>query len=628
MDVESILPGPDDVAPPEFEDPSVPEGGVDDTMYDDASEGPSEGPPEPQRRQRRRGRGPDYAQQPAPRNPLPWQDSSLEWDSWCNAFGWDRDSTLKFILRRISPERWGSAAIGGVIETREKSPFLLSEIQSTYGGGEYEGTITGTHPHHRDGRPRLLSRKRIRIAGDPIVNGAAVPRSTLYDPRNAAAFRAADPTAKALDIVQGELQAMRNGNESPKLVEKTMAVVQQSAESRAQLAEQNARERIKNAEDQLTVERKKTIDLEQRLRGLETDMMKNNVENQARLTEVANSSQASSLQAIMSLLPQFSGSANEQVRQMTALYGAREERLAAEYKTAVQQERANAAAQAQAQQTLFHAQVETMKGQYENTISLLQHELQAERTKVASLERRVDELRTQLDTKAQELITHVVGSKAKSPTEQFSEMASVFEAVESMRSFLGAGGKAEEDDGIENPLHRKLLTMGEGVVQNLPAILQTLRSGGAGTAPPQMAMAPMPGPQFVQQMPQQMPRQAPAPAGAAPRLPLPPPPPPTPGPKLRPSEIAEALEFVEGVLASNPNSPPPVDDVAKLAVMHAPNDVLRVLTSRPPERVIAQIESKGLLKGVLLEDVGKKYLHDLLIALKTQLGPAPAPVPK
>jgi len=615
---------------PTFDDePGDPNAGLDDDAGFDDDENldatdaaETVNPQQPGRRRRRRGSGrpfePGHISPPSGRNPMPWEDRTLEWDQWADSFAWGNDNTLRLILKRLAPTRGPNGVeISGVLETRETAPIHLEEIRGTYGGGEYEAAIVGLHPASKDTRPRVMSRRRIRIPGLP---------NTSEMPRGAAPGRPGmpDPIAKtAMDMVREEVTSLRRrGEESPRLVEKTIDTMQQVSEQRAKAAEVGATARIELINQQLIEQRARSLDLEKRLRDTETDMFRKTTENQEKLAQAVTAAQGSSLSVIMELLPTLSGKADEQVRQMTMLYSAKEERLAAEYKSQLQQMQANFQSQRDAERTLFQVQLETTKAQYEHTVALLQNEMNNARAEVQALQRQLEHMRTVLDQKNQEIMTKVLEQRntpTKSAVEQMTELGGVFEAMENMKGFFG-GNQAPTDDleGVESPITRKLLKMGEGLIQNAPGILEAIKNRqGQPPGPPPGYPPPGYPPPGYQMMPQQPQAQAPVQRRPAP-VAQPPvsPSSPTSKPRVKKEDVEAALTFINNVLEAGGEKPPAPSDVAQMAVTHADNAVLKALSSRKPENVIEQLETQGMLKGTLTTEVGKKYLTELLVALK------------
>lgn len=628
---EAAIPTDESITPPVFDDGSEQEVEGDDSGdgTDDISEGSSDssesygpepligGPTRRNRRQKKHYKTPGYVPVPQgkTREPLPWEDRNLEWDGWCNSFAWGKDPTLKFVLKRLAPERGPNGqAISGVLETRESTPCLLEEVRGTYGGGDYEAAIIGLHPLTQDNKPRVLARRRTRLPGPPNAMDGALPRGILSTRGGAG-----DPLARtAMDMLKTEVESLRrNRDDSPRLVEKTISTVQAVSEQRAKFAEQSADARIELVNKQLEEARQHNKELSDRLRSTESEMMRKAVESQEKVAVAVQEAQTGSMSILTQLLPTLTGGASEQVKQMATLYQVREERQASEYKAIIQQMQANFQSQMESRQTLFLAQLETTKGQYESTIGLLRQELQSARADATSLQRRLEELRTTLDAKNQELITHALNGKGnRSAVEQMTELGTMFEAMESMKSFLGGGAPADDLEGVDNPVTRKLLKIGEGAVQHLPAFLQAFKPGGPQPQPPmvppqQSMMQPMMPPQrptMTPRLPSQ-PRPVSVPS-AAPAAPAAPP--------IHKKDVITALQFIENVVTAGGDTPTPAESVAMAAIAQADNNVLRALSSRKPESVIAQLESQDMLRGVLKEERGKKYLVELLIALRKQ----------
>jgi hypothetical protein len=203
-----------------------------------------------------------------------------------------------------------------------------------------------------------------------------------------------------------------------------------------------------------------------------------------------------------------------------------------------------------------------------------------------------------LDAKNQELLKQ---GKGKSAIEQMSEIGTIFEAMQNMKDYFGGGNEEK------SPMDRAFGAI-EGLVQNAPSILQAIKSN------PQVPQAPqgfMPPPRV----------QAPPAALAPPQRPMPviPTPVKSSAPKVRKEDVASALGFIENVFSSS-STPPPPDSVAMTAIAQVDNSVLKALSSRPPEKVISQLESNNMLEGALLGEKGKEYLIAILGALKVRLG--------
>ena len=64
------------------------------------------------------------------------------------------------------------------------------------------------------------------------------------------------------------------------------------------------------------------------------------------------------------------------------------------------------------------------------------------------------------------------------------------------------------------------------------------------------------------------------------------------------------------------SNPPPPADFARSIPGQVDNDVLRELARRPPDRVVEELNSKGILIGTCATEIGQAYITEMLIALK------------
>jgi hypothetical protein len=590
---------PEDISPPVFDNGD----GIERNNDDDDDEFPSESsdvsesfrPTDPPKV--RRGRKPKkggvsmYGEGRVRKPILPWEDRNLEYDNWCDAFYWGKDAALKFQIKRLSPERSPNGqSISGILETRQGVPMYAEEVRAVYGGGTFEATVSGMHPYDKENKSRLLARRRLPLPGPPNLNDAAMPRHFLSSRGGAVV-----DNGMGIGVVRRELESLRNNSEgSPRIVERTLTLMKDVADQRAGFAERSSEERINLIRQQLEEEKKEKVNLSARLRETESEMAKKAAQNQQELSKSVKEAQDSSMTLLTTLLPTLTGNASEQVKQIASLHQIREERQAAEHKMVLQQMQANFQTQLDSNKALHMAQMESQKSQYENTIALLRSELQIARAEVTSL-------RTTLDAKTQELITRSTEqNKTKSPIEQMTEMGTMFEAMNSMKDYFGGGG-----DENKSPMDR-VLGIFEGAAQNAPAFLQALRQNQQPQqpvqVPPQLSMPQSPQrlipPQHSQTL---VPPQRTAPIKKS---------------GIQKSDMKKVLDYIEGVLSSGGDSPPSPETVAMSAVSQVDNNILKFLSSRDPERVIAQLGNNDMLSGILLEEKGRKYLVDVLIALK------------
>ncbi len=87
-----------------------------------------------------------------------------------------------------------------------------------------------------------------------------------------------------------------------------------------------------------------------------------------------------------------------------------------------------------------------------------------------------------------------------------------------------------------------------------------------------------------------------------------------PGKKISRDQLDLAVVFINGALDNM--TPPSPEDFARSAQGTVDNDVLRELARRPPERVVHELDSKGILIGTCATPPGKAYIVEMLTALK------------
>lgn len=360
---------------------------------------------------------------------------------------------------------------------------------------------------------------------------------------------------------------------------------------------------------------------------------------QAKVAEAG----ANGVGMLAQLLPTFSTNAQEQVQVLIREQSAREERLASQYQAQINNLHTAHDTQLKTQQMSFDVQQKVLASNYENTIALLKGQLQNMQAEKEHLGRQLEDARRLVDDARKELMTHIVSGKAQPDTlEQFMKFAQLREAFEG--TFGPREAPAEEGiaDGVDNPVLKSLLKMGDKVMPHVPAILDAFKS--RQQAAPQQVYGPPPG--YAQQLP---PQQLPPPMQQQPQMPQPQPmPPPYEGaalpvpyqqpqtaaprkapkkkPLLKKTDVLPALEFLNTVLAQP--EPPKPEEVLQMALTTAPHNVLRMLAAREPQNVIANLEAAEMLVGLtnLQDDRGKAYLAALLTVLKLHFTAEATPV--
>lgn len=665
---EPILPGLDENPPP-------PSYAAD--QYDEEDEGYDDDPGEqpandgaPRRRGRSRGKN---RVRPADQVPVPPGrlksneeiQAADDLDIWGTKFDWSIPG-MKMQLHRRSPTYEGSVKVAGYLESKDTA-YTIEEISHRFGGGDFEATVIGPSGPNNP-RPRLLNRKRFSISGRPIINQDNIPEElrqgppgrtgTILGPRG---MGGGDPTAKALtEIVGSQLDALNRkvfqseGAErsETKLLKDAyaqatniaIAATQDKANAAATASEQVAqmyRDSALRAEQETQRLKEEHERMREQLRSMEMDMA----------TKVQEAS-GNSFGLLAQLLPTFSTSTQEQVRLIISQYEAREERQAAQYQSQINNVNAAHEAQLKAVAMANEVQQKVIASTYDNTITLLKGQIQNLEAEKAHLGRQLDDARRMFEDARKELMTNIQTSKQQPDSlEQMMKFAQMKDAMEGLFGNSNASGDSDSlADGVDNPMLKSLLKVGDKVVPHLPAILDAFK--GRQQQMPQMYSQqqqaqlypqPMQYPQQVQQPQQMMVPYPPSPQQMPPQMPPQMPgqmpmniyqqqpqqqqqqPAAQPKPKkkqqalLKKEDVRPALEFINGIL-SQPE-PPAASEIVQMALMQADHQVLKALASREPMQVIANMEAAGLMMNLnnLHDDRGKQYLAGLLVELRKVL---------
>lgn len=640
----------------------VPEdGGEDEKLINPFDFQPHDDQPPRRKRGRPPKRQPDLGRQPPGR---PEGNSALaaadDLDVWGSRFDWQVPG-MRMQLHRKSPPYEQGVKVAGYLESKDQASYTIDEIRNRFGGGDFEVVVIGPTGLNNP-KPRALNRKRFTIGGRPIINQDNIP----IELRDAAPGRVggfpgmaqgrqmtgADPTAKALtEIVGGQLDALnrkvfhdenktdQNANllknayaEATKLA---IAATQDKASAAASASEQVARmhaENARRAEAEAARLKVEHDELREKLHSMEADVA-------VKIQEASGNG----IGLIAQLLPQFSTSAKDQVQSVISQYAAREERQAAQYQAQVNAIHQAHDTQMKMQGSQHEMQLKVVESNFNNTITLLKGQIQNLEAEKAHLQRQLDDARRLYEDARKDLMTNIMSAKQQPDTmEQFVKLAQL---KDTMSELFGGGGASAGDagdslaDGIENPMMRSLLKVGDKVLPHIPAILDTFKGRQQqmqqmyqqqpGQMPyPQQMMPPQqmmqPYPQSPQMMPQPMPPSPQPMPMVQPAVNMYAPQPEQPPKKkralLKKEDVMPALQFLNTILAQP--EPPAVTEIIQMALMQAPHDVLKALASREPEQVIANMEAAGMFAELnnLRDERGKAYAAALLLELRKHLG--------
>ena len=617
---------------PEMDPPELPEIGVEKEPMDPPpgfDEFDDEPEPEPEQIadgvQRRRGRKKRQHTEVTKHSParaitneeLRHLDDSF--DLWMAGFDWSRPGVY-CTLKRVAPTYAAGVPVGGELGQKKNSPFTYDEIQSRWGGGEFRISVFGPKSEN-DSRMVPLNNKMFMIPGQPFLDEDALPEETRTKmqqqggPYNRGP-RPPDPATRAMDHMEREVERMRNApDQSDKLAavyNQTMGVVQQAATEKAAASAAAADERAKMSFTMMEREREDRSKLEQHVRNMEKATMEKETQLREQLAKEIQGAQAGSMGLISALLPQMTAANSDTTKMIIAQYAAKESSLIAQHQNDINNLDRMHQAQLQAINNNSEQQLRHIEMLHKNNVTLLEAQLVAVRAECDAVKRQLDDARREVDKARNDLMTRVIGQKETDPLDQMAKMS---EIIQMARGF-GGGGDKEEGIGAgldDNPMLAnvfKLLDKGIPVAQEYFA-----QRRGQQQGPPPQAYVPQPQYQQMQPPPPQ-PRPRPMPR------PLPP-----PEPKMDREEVREAINFINGLI-SQPEPAPP-EETAAGAISLLPNDMLKQLCRRTPEKLIVALETEGMLTGPSATEQGKAYLTKLLHALKKKFkerGDMPPPV--
>jgi hypothetical protein len=509
----------------------------------------------------------------------------LDLDEWSEAWRWETPR-MSCQISRIAPPYFNNVPVAGFLEKKLGSGYKYEEIVSRFGGGCYELGVSGPLALDRLD-VKQLAKKRITIPGDP--NLESLPTGAIDAMQKQGGMRrmnqgSSNTDGKLIDIVQEELHTLRDqvynrektsgGSGSMDLMkevfETTARQTEKAMEERAKAKEMAAQTQANFALEMLKLERERAEREREEMKRVEHDLKR---EMDERIKTPDNS-------MFMSLLPQFSQSADQRVESVMRTYEAREERLMASHQNSINDLNRMHTTQLDAQRMMFETQIRSMQVEKEMLL------------------RQLEDSRREVDRTKNELMTQVSNAKPKTFPEQMMEYQMITDAIKGM--VPSPPGEGSIADDIEQPWLRSIMKLAEKGMTIAPGVIEAMQQRKAMAQQPQM----IPQPQPMAMVPQQ-----PRPQVQPPRI------------KIDRKQLQMAAEFINGVLTSklSGQSAPTPDEIASAAVQMVDNQVLRELARRDPEKVIDELIRAGIFTGPSTTPEGKEYIKQLLEILPSKL---------
>lgn len=544
-------------------------------------------------------------------------------DTWLKNKNWEWP-LMRSKLIRDSPEFSGKTSIKGVLDEREGAPWLTSEIKATFGGGKYRVYVIGprTAEDAENGHVEALGYKVIQISGPPKVSQALLPIDATGQPTTsqeaAAAYERdtlANLSAQAQsgivgilgDVVKDKMGSSRNGNGS-NYHEGAVRAIQGSADAQVNAIREAAQQQAALLNNRVE-EQRKQLDEERRERERERKTMEEQIRQAA----------SSGSELVSSLVPVLTQSSSQQIDSIMRSADAQIARVQDQAKADIAAARQSADAQVANMKTLYESQLTLLQATHERQIGMLEQRLQSAESRAETLEKEV-----QLSRSA---ILDIY--RAKDPMESLERHAHMMAMIKEINGDMG-GGDENSGLGEDAPDWMKMLN-------NLSSSLSPAVNAIASRVVGQPAQQPMMDPQAMAAMQQQQQQHAmqqyamqqaqqaqltqgatsvavqPMPGQtqpAAPQQPLAEPVKPIP-----PETIKHILALVNDAHGNSVA----VEQAVTAAMTHLDRSVLRSLCSKQPEAIVTAFEKHGLLPPGLQTDEGRKYVADILTAIKPRL---------
>jgi len=381
----------------------------------------------------------------------------------------------------------------------------------------------------------------------------------------------------------------QGGGVAPEVYERAYGQAREAQEDRARRREEMAESQVREFERRAQLAREEADHARQSAEA---------VREEAR-RQIQDASRAGD-NILTALIPTFNESANQQVQQTIAAFQAREQRIEADHAKAMANEQRSqdmALERAEQQRSAEMARLEAM---YQSMVGTAHAELAALRVQLEGERNQSNSLREEIRKLHMEQISAY--QKDNDPIAALGKYQAVADFA---REVLPQQSTGDEPGGLspDAPDYMKLLAH---ATQTLgPAINQAIQmKQEAGQQPPQQQLTPEQA-AYLQQMEQQKQQQAIIQAQQQP--------PPAVRVQIDQGELQKALDL----LASVKNSGTEPSDAATAAMSHGDQRVLREISSRPPAKLIEELDRHGMLPNELTSEEGREYLMEVLKHLKT-----------
>jgi hypothetical protein len=536
-----------------------------------------------------------------------------EWLTWCDGkWGWDRPG-VNCYLEREYPRQINGVPSAGRVATRSGGHFSVDEVQELYGGGEY--TMSISVPAEQYGKAPTISRKRFSVSGSPKLSAVQVDaaQADAITSGNGGGIGMA-PDKNFYGMLDKQLErnerlwrdrVKSDGNVSPADIR---APYEQSMKAITEAAERGANERIRAAEQLAADKEAKANEAREEVRRVKLEMR--DFEEQQRLKVQEAVTRSSDL--LGALLPTFSENAARQVDQITRTFEAREARIEEGHSREMQQQMQMHQAQLQQIAQTHQAEMARAEATWTAQRGLLEQQLQHAHMELMALREESKRLRDeQLALRVSQFESL---QKERDPMTKLGELAQLREAVGDLGFGGGGGGEGEGDLG-DAPAWMKLFN---NVVNSAAPVVQAAFGQREQAGPGGPLAGPPAGPRaLVPQGQQQLtPEQAQAIA------------------QTRAAQAAQAQaqarktrvakKDVRALMATVGQAflaKTPAERVVEIAAKHPDVDteLLRVLTRKEPDRVLAELDNAELIPDQLRSTEGRAYLTAMLKVLPNHI---------
>jgi len=602
--------------------------------------------------------------------------SSLDFDSWINKFPWETGQYSLKIHRRAPTTTTIAGKRVDISGWLHEQSDLMSEgeISNTFGGKTLFITIVGPDP--RTKKVRALGAKRLQVAGAPRLAPNSVPHEmwqTLkpllieageleeetameeeIEPRrrlpfgfrghpgegdfDASPFRRPPDAGRSItrDAVTSLHKAFEGASKlSQSASDRALAEKERLFDNQEMIFEQAAK-RMEDVQGRLERERDLAVQERDSMRAereneraafrKELDTIRvQMLEEQTRLKEDASKQSAEAMSTGLDFMKfMFPAQAENSRTQIDGLIRTYEQRLSAaeqSYQRAIESERKFAETRVLSLESGYKAEISSLR----ETIKRLEEERRHYDAKVDSLRDNIQNM----------LNAQLAQASGKGQMQTFGEQMSIMTSMmDTLKGFSGANAPTPEDLSTPGGIFGKVM---ETVNNVAPSIAGAIAAGKGAVPVEQNPALPAPNiagmpPEMQQQMQMQqmqqqqalanMPQAEPVdPNFAMPQPPavidVPPEPPKKPKIKVDKKLIASALDALAAVWRyDDPPTPETVANIARGVVSSQPENLVNLLVTGQPDKLIRSFTKYGLIPEKLQTDAGVAFIKQILAAIR------------